>query len=138
MQYVYCLITFGESDSSPEMSKQAFATIMRSSIDMTILSHDEEPAWQGLTDFGKQHGELWVEQQRAVQNLAEAEKILEAAAKRVQDLREELTRSNVASSISQAAKPRPLDRKRKLDEVEGIIQDAAEVCKKVKREETTT
>jgi hypothetical protein len=134
MREVYCFLTVGESDSKPELSKQAFARTMRSSIARTILSHDEEPALEGLTAFGRTHGELWVAQQRAVQNLAEAEESLEHAAKQVQDLRDQLTGKDVGISVSRGVGLR-LNRKRKLEEVEAIIQNASDVCKRLKQEE---
>jgi hypothetical protein len=136
MRQVYCFLAIGESDVSPEMSKKAFASAMRSSIARTILSHHEGVALQGLTDFGKAYGELWVEHQRAVQNRAEAEKSLEHAAKRAKDLQRELNSKRVGVLISPGFATR-IYKKRNLEEVEGIIQDAADVHKRVKQEEKT-
>jgi len=141
MREVYCFLAIDESESCPEMSKQSFASTMRNSIDRIIKAHEEEKALQALTAFGKIRSELWAEQHKAMQNLAAAEKSLEGVAKRVQDLQKELNAKDAETSLSRRdsmyISSLQDHKKRKLDEVEELLQDAVEVCKKVKQEEET-
>ena len=135
LRELYCFFTIGESDSDPEMSRQAFTSRMRRSIDKIIKRYGEEVALQRLTEFGRKTGEAWLERHDDIQNLGKAEKDLQSAAKRVGQIRKELATGHAQSHVSKTADTQLENKKRKLDEVGEEVEKASELCKRVKREE---
>ncbi|KAF7509630.1 hypothetical protein GJ744_007668 [Endocarpon pusillum] len=133
LREVYCFFTIGESGSDPEMSRQAFASRMRRSVDKIIKRYGDEVALQRLTEFGRKTGEAWLEHQDEIQNLGKAEKDLRSAANRVGKIRKELATGHAQSHIWKAAQTQLEDRKRMLDEVGEQVENASELCKRVKR-----
>ncbi|ERF72429.1 hypothetical protein EPUS_06058 [Endocarpon pusillum Z07020] len=133
LREVYCFLTIGESGSDPEMSRQAFTSRMRRSVDKIIKRYGDEVGLQRLTEFGRKTGEAWLERQDEIQNLGKAEKDFQSAAKRVGKIRQELATGHAESHISKTADTQLEDRKRKLDEVGEQVEKASELCKRVRR-----
>ncbi len=117
------------------MSRQAFASRMRTSIDKIIKRHGDEAALQRLKEFGRNNGEAWLKRQDEIQNLRKAEEDLRSAAERMGNIRNELAAGHAQSRTSKTVKPPFKEKKRKLDEVEERVERVAELCKRMKREE---
>lgn len=108
---------------------------MRWSIDEIIRQQGDRVALQRLREFGKKAEEAWLERCNGIQNLGKAEKYLQTAAKRLGNIRRELAAGHAQTHISKAVEPQLENKKRKLNEVEEQVEKAAELCKRMKREE---
>jgi hypothetical protein len=101
-----------------------------------MQNNGEKAEWQKLTDLGRKLSKSWLYREKEIRSLAQAERDLESAAKRMRNIREELAAEHAETPPSQIIGPMLVDKKRKLDGVEEQVRKVSDLCKRAKRGDT--
>jgi hypothetical protein len=113
-------------------SKHVYASQLRTSIDKIIIAKCGGAELEKLRQCARSHSESWLEREKELDNLTEAEETLKSGAERVGNMRNELNVQHAQSVVLLMDGSDVVGRKRVYDEVEEQVQKGSNMCKTAK------